>query len=506
MSNSSFLVSVENWIKCIFAGFCIGFIMLVGESAKAGLYYECNPQCKAVDKSVMHRDTLSLPHNVSFNSAGVYKTLPSLDTPSTVKGAASFSPESIGKEQKARTGLYLWRAVHSAVSTYPSVRSAIAALEQQSSSLDVARAGYYPTVQAGVSAGRQGNVGSGQTFSVNASQMLYDFGKVGSQVSRANADVQRQYAQVLIVVDDVARKTAQAVIEVRRFQLQEIAARKQIDAITDLLKVAQARVSLGASNQADPVQAGSRLDAAQSTLYFIRTQLLQWQSKLRQLVNEPLPASISVSPEPELLQATQLITPDLNQVPQVQVALHELEIARVQLNRAKADQLPTISVSAGLDQNMGELRNTQNDHDYNLMINVTNSLFEGGALRAKQRAAGHAITSAQENIDDVSLELKERWQSISDQVAGLETRLPMLTSRKKSITETRRLYREQYLSLGTRSLLDLLNSEQEIFQAELEWQNAVHDLLQARLDYVQATGQMRTVFDLSESLITEARQ
>ncbi|WXL25155.1 TolC family protein [Ectopseudomonas mendocina] len=396
-----------------------------------------------------------------------------------------------------RNGLYLWRAVQAAVSTYPSIRSAMATLAQQSNSMDVARAGYYPSVKAGVSGGRQGNVGNGRVFSVNASQMLYDFGKVGSEVSHAKAGVQRQYAQVLMVVDDVARQTAQAVIEVRRFQLQEIAARKQIDALADLLKVAQARVSLGASNQADPVQAGSRLDAAESTLLSIRTQLQQWRSKLRKLVHEPLPTSISVLPEPELRQAVEVIQPDFNQVPQMQVAQLELEMARAQLGKAKAQQLPTISVSAGVDQNMGDMRNTQSDHDYNLMLNFTNSLFEGGALRAQERAAGHAINSAQEHVEDVSLDLKDKWQSLSEQITGLQSRLPMLTARKQSITETRRLYREQYLSLGTRSLLDLLNAEQEIFQAEVEHQNAIHDLLQARLDYVLATGQMRDVFNLT---------
>ncbi|MCY1540501.1 type I secretion outer membrane protein, TolC family [compost metagenome] len=58
------------------------------------------------------------------------------------------------------------------------------------------------------------------------------------------------------------------------------------------------------------------------------------------------------------------------------------------------------------------------------------------------------------------------------------------------------MYREQYLSLGTRSLLDLLNAEQEIFQAETDEVNAVHDLWLAQVEFISVTGQMRNIFQL----------
>ncbi|MCU1715764.1 TolC family outer membrane protein [Pseudomonas sp. 5P_3.1_Bac2] len=399
-----------------------------------------------------------------------------------------------------RQGLYLWQAVQAAVSAYPSIRSAVATLSQQGSGVDAARAGYYPSVKAGINSGRHGNMGNGQVLSVNAEQMLYDFGKVSSSVSYAEASTERQLAKVLATMDDVARQTSQAVVEVHRYQLQEVAAKRQIAALEDLLKVARVRAQGGASTQADPVQASSRLDAAQSTLQAVQTQLRQWRSKLKTLVRQPLPERIGNLPARELQQAVSAFVPQLRDVPQLQVAQLELLMAKAQLERAKAAQLPTVSVSAGVDQYLGGLRGQKDDHDYNLTLNVSNSLFEGGALRAQERAAQYGITSAEENIQTLHLEIEDKWQSVTEQIDGIEARLPLLAARQSSIIETRRLYREQYLSLGTRTLLDLLNSEQEIFQAELEQQNALHDLLQARLDYLQATGRMRDVFRLSTQM------
>lgn len=490
-------------------------------AADSTVRYRCNPQCVVVTPAgavaaPSQPDASAPPHRATASAAGSAPTAPAaVAVTSPTTPGVIVSPQVLQSRFKAdveavqssdvapltqRQGLYLWQAVRTAVGGYPSIRSAVATLAQQSSGQDAARAGYYPSVKAGINSGRHGAMGNGQVLSVNAEQMLYDFGKVGSSVSYAEASTQRQLAQVLVVMDDVARQSSQAVVEVHRYQLQEVAAKRQIAALEDLLKVARVRAKGGASTQADPVQASSRLDAAQSSLHSVQTQLRQWRSKLKTLLREPLPERIGSLPSLELQQAVSGFIPQLRDVPQIQVAQLELLMAKAQLQRAKAQQLPTVSVSAGVDQYLGGLHGQKDDHDYNLTLNVSNSIFEGGALRAQERAAQYGITSAEENIQTLHLEVEDKWQSVTEQIDGIEARLPLLAARQSSIIETRRLYREQYLSLGTRTLLDLLNSEQEIFQAELEQLNAQHDLLQARLDYLQVTGRMRDVFRLSTEL------
>ena len=86
--------------------------------------------------------------------------------------------------------LDLWHAVSLAVQTYPSIRDAAAQLDQQREAINVARAGYLPTIQTGLNTGKQGAYGSGQNLSLSASQMIYDFGKVANAVKGAEAGVQ----------------------------------------------------------------------------------------------------------------------------------------------------------------------------------------------------------------------------------------------------------------------------------------------------------------------------
>ncbi|MNH39134.1 hypothetical protein D3C79_1002590 [compost metagenome] len=82
-------------------------------------------------------------------------------------------------------------------------------------------------------------------------------------------------------------------------------------------------------------------------------------------------------------------------------------------------------------------------------------------------------------------------------MTGLSNRIKVLGDRYKSMVNTRSLYEQQYLALGTRSLLDLLNAEQEIFQAQTDQQNAQYDLWLAQVSYIRATGHMRNVFALT---------
>ncbi|RYZ84621.1 MAG: hypothetical protein EOO68_31345, partial [Moraxellaceae bacterium] len=140
------------------------------------------------------------------------------------------------------TSLDLIRAVQLAVNRHPSIAQTLSELAQGYSQVDVAKAGYWPQVQAGVSTGRIGTSESGrQLLSVNATQMLYDFGKVSSRVDVARATVDRQKAVVLQQIDDIARQTAEAVINVRRYQELQAIAEQQVRGVARILEITQLR-------------------------------------------------------------------------------------------------------------------------------------------------------------------------------------------------------------------------------------------------------------------------
>jgi len=69
-------------------------------------------------------------------------------------------------------------------------------------------------------------------------------------------------------------------------------------------------------------------------------------------------------------------------------------------------------------------------------------------------------------------------------------------AREESMRVTRTLYRDQYLQLGTRSLLDLLNAEQEYHAARRDLIDSEHEIYRSGLDCVYYSGRINNTFGL----------
>ena len=89
------------------------------------------------------------------------------------------------------------------------------------------------------------------------------------------------------------------------------------------------------------------------------------------------------------------------------------------------------------------------------------------------------------------------------QTMGFQQRLPVLDERIASIRTTRDLYREQYLQLGTRSLLDLLNAEQEYHSASFDRVDSGHEVQRLAVECLYQSGRMRTVFELPQPIVAQ---
>jgi len=389
-------------------------------------------------------------------------------------------------------------AVAAAVQSHPSISAAIAALAQNAGAVDVARAGYRPQVRAGIEAGRQVPDRNGKQLTISASQMLYDFGKVDSAVAQSEAGVRQQQAELLLKVDQVAHDTAQALIEVHRFQQLEGLNQALVAALQDIVRLTELRAAAGATSQADPISAKARLGAAQAGLLSVRSQLGQQRSKLSLLTGLPPPENVRAPVTATLQRWSRPPYPELATLPAVLSAQAELEASQAGLAKAKAQQRPTLSLEATANKPIGAAPPGFGS-DHSVMLSLSGALYQGGALAAQAKAAAFGVDAARARIASTRLEWEQRQRQLAQQADGLQERLSLLASRQEALQASRPLYREQYLALGTRSVLDLLNNEQEIFQATADQANAEHDLWISQLDILHATGQMRQAFNLTQA-------
>ncbi|MGO1061965.1 TolC family protein [Acinetobacter lwoffii] len=399
-------------------------------------------------------------HTIDITSLGHY----SLDTSKVAELPQITRPQS-GQSALSSTStagipktMNLVEAVHRAVQRRPEITQSISTLSAQAANIDVARAGYYPQLSGGIGTGDLTSGERGQQMvSLNATQMLYDFGKIKTNVSVEEARLAEEQAKVLVSLDQIAFEVADAIVSIKRYQQITQIAQQQIQGIGRIAEVANLHARAGISSQADPIQAQSNLEAAQSNLIVQRTQLRQYQQRLCTLLG--------------------------------------FDVSIVEWDTP----YPTISLKGSLSQAMNG-RNPNNNEDdgfcNSVMTEVSSNLYRGGATRSQTRAASYAEEAARAQVNTVYLDVLDQVRLIREQIENKQKQMGVLSQRRATTVRTKELYQEQY-KLGTRTVVDLLNAEQAIHSAAQEIESARYDIYSAIVQYIQVTGRTRDIYALN---------
>lgn len=399
---------------------------------------------------------------------------------------------------QATTSVTMEGAVRDALAWHPAVTQAIGEMNANGEAIAEARAGYSPQISAGVGSGYDSRVsGSWRPRpQIGASQMLFDFGKVRSAVESARFGHQESEAELLVTVDTLVRDTGLAVIELQRAAALRQVAEEQLASIGQIARLVQDRFETGATTQSDALQAQARVDGAKATLVEIEAEQRRWRSNLAYLLNREVNADAVAPDVPSwLTPACKRPPPDWDTVPQVAAADARIGRADAELKRRKAERLPTVSLGGDASTDVGSPFGDRSI--YNFGLRLTGNVFGGGVTRARVRGADYALESARAAARRVRLDSEQRLAEAQQQVGTLSGLTETLATREAAMRDTGKLYRMQYLEMGTRTLVDLLNAEQELHGVRFQAANTEHDLRRLRMDCLFYSGELRRAFNLA---------
>lgn len=426
-----------------------------------------------------------------------------LETDVTPSGA----PLSSKLMESGQNEISMIEAVRSAVNWNPSIYESIGGLYQQRESLRSARSGYFPQISVNLVAGHDTenkNSGDGNAVQLYISQMIYDFGKVSSEVDRETANSIKSQAEVLESIDRVTRDTAKAAVEVQRYQALLKAAQKRISGVSSIGKLVTMRSSRGVGSRSDVLQAQSRMEAAKASKEQVLAKLYRWRSTLESLTGVRGIPKVSAEVPVSIKSSCQEESPRISMVPEVIIAKATRAEALARMEEAKSNSWPTLSLDASvnsyLDQQYVDV-NALNQNESAVFLNLSMPIYQGGRISAGKRGASYALQAANAAIDSARISVIRKYRAAREQAHGLQGSLSILNARERAIFETRGLYRKQYSSLGTRTLLDLLNAEQELYQARVEKENTEYDLVLLQIDCLYNRGKLRDVFELEGNKI-----
>ncbi|WP_428978771.1 TolC family outer membrane protein [Brenneria tiliae] len=447
-------------------------------------------------RSVGAAQTERPPGAISAGQVVAWEQLPSLSGPVSPP-IASKAPESLD----------INLAVARAVSWHPDIGKAVGRLFEQSEAVNVARSQYYPQVNGGINNGITNTYrdsGYSPSLVLSLSQMLYDFGKVDSQVRAANAGVAQEQANVLVSIDTVAHDTASALVQVQGYQNLVKIARDQLTALSGISQLARQRSDEGASTLSDVVQTDARIEGARSLLLQYQANLDRWRATLASRLGWERIQQVSDDFPPGLSRACEAGEPDDRLIPAVLAAYAQANKAQAQLDEADARMLPTISLQPEVSHylndryaNSATLDRTQ----YSAWVKVEMPLYQGGKLTAGRNAAAHSREAANAAVQAARLDARQQLAESQNEAQGLARTLQIQQRQRELGEKTRALYQQQYLDLGSRQLLDVLNAEQEVFQVRFSERQTLVQLRQLQLDCLYSTGKTRSAFALNNRTI-----
>lgn len=177
----------------------------------------------------------------------------------------------------------------------------------------------------------------------------------------------------------------------------------------------------------------------------------------------------------------------LTQRPELRIDERQVAIGTNRERIARGERLPALSVVGTVQELAG--KDLQFNNEWNVGLQLTVPLVDGGVRRAREEDAAIARQQAEYTLDQARLEVTRQVQDAWD---GLNEAASRLAVTETSIVEAsealaiEKLKYEQGIGITT----DLLNAESALLVAQADRLQADFDLIVARLNVLRVTGQL----------------
>lgn len=371
-------------------------------------------------------------------------------------------------------------AVFRTIATHPEIKAQINRRTAKQHELRQAEAGYYPSVDLMAAAGKENSknrftAAAGYTDYVDLTRTeeafvvtynLFNGFSTTSSVDSVSANVSAAGHRLHNITEQIALQVADVYLRVLQYQQLVDLSQETLTEHERLFTKVKSRSRSGVGRRSDISQAMGRVDKARANLIADQTSLQNAISNyLRVTGSRPSDLSLPDSGQQELpANMQEAINLAEKNNPLIRAVQSDVQGANALRRESKSGYYPRVDLV--FEQSRGEnLDGIEGvEKDYSLMLKMRYNLFNGGYDTARSRQAVSLYQASQDNLDDIRRRVTETTQLAWNSYQSIVRQIPYLDSYVKSIQRTRTAYSDQF-KIGKRSLLDLLDSENELYQA-----------------------------------------
>lgn len=396
-------------------------------------------------------------------------------------------------------------AVVTALSSNPAVTSAYYEFEATREAEDVAKGALLPSVDLAGEYSRQdrqtpiADFGDYDSDSLRFSitQLLFDGFQTRDQLRSRRYEKLARYYDFHSASQDVALQASDAYLNAVLFQeLVGFAEENYVVHRQVFNKIAE-RAAGGVSQRVDLEQATARMALAESNLLTEVTNLYDTRAEFQRVVGllpaeslplPEMPESFLPTTRESALKSAYLSSPEINR------AIEEMRSAREAQSATRGPMLPRFDVRYRNEQG-SNTDGILGDYDLEAVeLVMTYNLYRGGADSARRRELANRYYAAIEERKDVCLSVRRETMIAFNDADVLRSQVVYLEQQLAAQDKTRRAYNDQF-DIGQRSLLDLLDSQNEYFNTQRALITARTQLLLARARTLASIGSLTNALD-----------
>lgn len=382
--------------------------------------------------------------------------------------------------------LALKEAVQNAVLNNPEVLARWHTLKAADNERSVSAGGFFPKVDLGAGSGverRNAATVAGTRFDRNSTsltitQLLYDGFATRNDVKRLDHARLVRLFEFFDTSESVALEAVRAYYDVLRYRELVRLAEENFVQHRSVFNQTERRVKARVARAVDLEQISARLALAEANLLTETSNLHDTTARFQRIVGlmptaeMPLPAALTQNIPAD---ATIALREAQQRNGALRASIENVRSSNAALASRNGAYQPRFDLRLRRDQG-NNLNGIPGSSDTTVAEVVMSwNLFNGLSDRARERQFAEQLNVAKDLRDKTCRDIRQTLLIAYNDARKLKEQLGYLDQNKVSVEKARNAYRQQF-DIGQRTLLDLLDTENELFQAKRAVANAEQDL------------------------------
>jgi outer membrane protein, adhesin transport system len=347
--------------------------------------------------------------------------------------------------------------------------------------------GYFPKVDVSAGIGREwvggdaidDNVYTRRGVRLQVTQVLFDGFYTCNQVCRLKYAGKAKYYEFLDAIERVGLEAMRAYADVQRYRNLVRLAEQNYSYHMEIYDQIRARVGQGVSTGVDMEQIEGRVALAQSNLITERANLHDVSARYQRIVGDLPPDELAEFDVPDAAIPSTVgaaLDEAFHKNPAFIASLLDIKSAEHAVKVQESKFYPRFDLRAYHDWSWDKDGIEGYQREGVVEIVMSYNIFNGGSDAAAVRQYKHKLYGVQDSKEKVCHDLRQTVAIAFNDRRSLTGQLDFLDQHRKRLDLVRVAYLDQF-TIGKRTLLDLLDTENEYFQAQRAYMNGFFDLL-----------------------------